>query len=385
MNLTDLIHANTQPYSSLSRRLQIAGWWYVSRALGFNMQAQTQSNWCWAATSTSVSRFYWFLSTWTQCKVAGAELSLTTCCDSPVPSACNVAWYLQKALTRTNNLQQMVSSTVTFDQIKNEIDAGRPVGARIGWSGGGGHFVCIYGYTEILGGIAQYFDIDDPIYGKSSLTASDFTSKYQTTGSWTHTYFTKSYVHFMPINPLLLSQEVLQHIQERRPVLGVNAGLPADKIEATEERTLGLAHPIFTLGLHELMRGEARAAQTGVRVMEFSGETPKAFYDVADAQAGQVQQMAAANPYLELLPRALGSVGGLAEGERRFDLRLLRVPALNFEAIWLHSGSDAEDKIVPLRGFHGFAPMQPIPFHEAIEKLRQAAQSVSQQDDTMGA
>jgi hypothetical protein len=194
-----------------------------------------------------------------------------------------------------------------------DVPAGtRPI-ANI--AGGGGHFVCIYGYTEILGGIATYFDIDDPIYGKSSVTVSDFTSKYQTTGSWTHTYFTKSYIHFMPINPLLLSQEVLQHIQERRPLLGVKAGLPADKIGATEELTLGLAHPIFTLGLHELLREEARATQTGVRVMEFSGETPKAFYDVADAQTGKVQQMAAASPYLELLPRALGSVGALAEGE----------------------------------------------------------------------
>ena len=384
MNLSDLIHADTQPYSALARKLLVGSWWYVTRALGFNMQAQTQSNWCWAATSTSVSHFYWFLSRWTQCKVAGAELNLTTCCDSPVPSACNVPWFLDRALTRTQNLVQMLSSTTSFDRIKTEIDAGRPVGARIGWSGGGGHFVCIYGYTQILG-ILDYFDIDDPIYGKSHLTVADFTSNYQTTGSWTHTYFTKSYIRFMPINPLLLADEVLAHIQEQRPLLGVKAGLPADKIEETKDRRLGLAHPIFTLGLHDLVRGEARATQTGVRVMEFSGETPKAFYDVADAQTGKVQQMAAGNPYLELLPRALDSVGTITEGERRFDLRLLRVPALNFEAVWLHSGNDAEDRVIPLRGFHGFAPMQAISFREAMDKLRQAAQTVNQQEDSMGA
>ena len=43
MNVSDLIHADTQPYASLSRRLQIGSWWYHARALGFNMQAQTQS------------------------------------------------------------------------------------------------------------------------------------------------------------------------------------------------------------------------------------------------------------------------------------------------------------------------------------------------------
>ncbi|QYF93254.1 hypothetical protein KY495_21655 [Massilia sp. PAMC28688] len=44
----------------------------------------------------------------------------------------------------------------------------------------------IYGYSTIGGG--EYFDIDDPIYGKSHLPVSEFTSGYQGTGSWTHTY-----------------------------------------------------------------------------------------------------------------------------------------------------------------------------------------------------
>lgn len=385
MNLSDLIHARTAPYSALSRKLQLGSWWYSTRALGFNMQAQTQSNWCWAATSTSVSHFYWFLSPWTQCKVAGAEQNLTTCCNSPVPGACNVPWYLDKALTRTHNLDHMVSSTVSFATVKSEIDAGRPVGARIGWSGGGGHFVCIYGYIEILGGIAEYFNIDDPIYGKSTITVADFKTKYQTTGSWTHTYITKSYIRFMPINPLLLSEEVLGRIQEKRPLAGILAGLSPERITDTSDRRLGLAHPVFTLGLHDLMRGEPRTVQTGVRVLEFSGDTPKAFYDVADAQTGDVQQVGADSPYLELLPRALASVGALGESERQYDLRLLHVPALNFEAVWLHTGNEADDKVIPLRGFHGFSAMQPISFHEALGKLHEAAKSVSQQDDSMGA
>jgi hypothetical protein len=278
----------------------------------------------------------------------------------------------------------MVSSTISFSKVKSEIDAGRPVGARIGWSGGGGHFVCIYGYIEILGGIAEFFDIDDPIYGKSTLRVADFTSKYQTTGSWTHTYFTKRYIRFMPIDSLPLSDLVLSRIHEQRRLLGIKAGLPANKIEETEGRTLGLAHPIFTIGLHDLARGEARATQTGARVIEFSGDQPKAYYDVGDAQSGEVHQMAAANPYLDLLPKALSSIN-VAQDDRRYQLRLLRVPALNFEAIWLHSGNEAEDQVFPLRGFHDFNPMQPVSLREAVEKLRHAAQSVAQQDDSMGA
>ena len=154
------------------------------------MQAQTQSNWCWAATARSASHYYWFLSRWSQCNIACAELSLTTCCDAPVPDACNVSWWLAKALQRTQNFVS-VTGPVDFAAVKAEIDAGRPVGARIGWSGGGGHFCVIYGYTAGLFG-DNYFDIDDPIYGKSHLTVSDFSNNYQSTGTWTDTDFTKS-------------------------------------------------------------------------------------------------------------------------------------------------------------------------------------------------
>src|SRR6476660_9447377 len=207
MSMEELVRVSSRPYRSLLWELDIWGNLIQSRQLAFAMQAQTESNWCWAATSTSVSHYYWFLSTWTRCGVANAELGRGDCCASPAPSPCNVPWYLDRALTRTNNFVS-ITGTVAFATVQAEIDAGRPVGARIGWSGGGGHFVCIYGYIEILGGIAEFFDIDDPIYGKSTLRVADFTTKYQTTGSWTHTYFTKSYIRFMPIDSLPLSDLV---------------------------------------------------------------------------------------------------------------------------------------------------------------------------------
>src|SRR3979411_3169080 len=132
MNLSAYTLATARPYRSLRREIEILGRLIISRTLAFDMQAQTQSNWCWAATSTSVSLFYWFLSAWTQCKVASAELGRTDCCNSVVPDACNATWYLSKALQRTENL---VSNTgvVSFEEVTAEIDAGRPVGERVGW------------------------------------------------------------------------------------------------------------------------------------------------------------------------------------------------------------------------------------------------------------
>jgi hypothetical protein len=95
--------------------------------------------------------------------------------------------------------------------------------------------------------------------------------------------------------------------------------------------------------------------------------------------------MSASGAYLQLLPRALEAVAALPTGDRQFELRLLQAPALNFEGLWLHSSDGEEDRVIPLRGFYGFAPMQPVSFGEAIEKLRHAARSLNQQEDGMGA
>jgi hypothetical protein len=75
------------------------------------------------------------------------------------------------------------------DVVRTEIDGGRPLGVRIGWSGGGGHFVIVEGYKPCP---EQRVAIDDPWYGASDLTYNAFVSSYQGTGSWTHSYTTES-------------------------------------------------------------------------------------------------------------------------------------------------------------------------------------------------
>jgi hypothetical protein len=51
----------------------------------------------------------------------------------------------------------------------------------------------------------------------------------------------------------------------------------------------------------------------------------------------------------------------------------------------LHSGDCERDRVIPLRGFYGFASMQPMSYREAIEKLRHAARLLNQQKNGMGA
>jgi hypothetical protein len=159
------------------------------RRLPLTLQAQLQSQWCWAACSTSVAHFFDASSGWTQCGVANAELAQTGCCDDGSTPACNQPWYLDRALTRTGNFASRSTGPASMSAIRSQLSAGRPIAARIGWAGGGGHFVTISGCLDDATGVLE---VRDPIYGTSEISLANFSSSYQGSGSWTHTYFTRA-------------------------------------------------------------------------------------------------------------------------------------------------------------------------------------------------
>lgn len=151
-------------------------------SLNFNMQQQTQSNWCWAAVSASVGNYYG-TGNWTQCFVANAQLDRNTCCNQPGP--CNVYGYLDAALRTTRSFASMSSGSIQMPAIENQINMSRPIGLRCAWYGGGAHFLAIYGTN---GG---YILVADSIYGYSTRTLNSFPGSYNSGGTWTHTYFTQ--------------------------------------------------------------------------------------------------------------------------------------------------------------------------------------------------
>ena len=388
MNIAEYISVTSRPYSALLQEISLFGKLYASRQLAFSMQAQTQSNWCWAATATSVSHFYWLWSNWTQCRVANGELGHNDCCNSSVPTACNVPWFLDRAFTRTHNFVSITAGQAGFGQVRAEIDAGRPVGARIGWSGGGGHFMVIYGYSLVVG--VEYFDIDDPIYGKSHLTVADFSSNYQGSGSWTHTYFTKSFFK-MPIKYLIPDELVLRRIREARPLLSLKQekALSGDRqiLDEQAHASLGMAHRMYVVGLDSLFSEKGPSLQTvGLRVYELSGDRAQAFFDVSEEAQPRLLQMSASPFHLKAFAHALPVALNLAEQSgAEGELRLLRVPALNFEALWISYAGETRDMLVPLRAVGKLAAYQPLPMDEAFDALREAARPLAQMDDSMGA
>jgi hypothetical protein len=156
--------------------------------LDFQMQKQEHSNWCWAAVSVSVDRFFDSGSSWQQCGMAHAELGLP-CCEG-TDQRCNKPFFLEQALDRVGRLKGSPQpAPLSFSQIKLELDAGHPVGVRIEWNDGSGHFVLITGYNETPG--VQRLTIDDPFYDRSRVSYSGFLNRYQGSGAWTGTFFLK--------------------------------------------------------------------------------------------------------------------------------------------------------------------------------------------------
>lgn len=154
---------------------------------GFPMQKQQESNWCWAATSTSVDHWYNPSSTVTQCQVVNAQLGRNDCCNNPGSSNCNVYGYLDKALNYLGRLDHMDSSTETYATIVGQVVTMHPLGIRVAWSGGGAHFIAATGHEQ-----GDMVVIDDPIYGTSVVYYTTLFGTYQGSGNWTHSYFTKA-------------------------------------------------------------------------------------------------------------------------------------------------------------------------------------------------
>lgn len=159
------------------------------RALPISIQHQLQSNWCWAACASTMAGFYNPATTWGQCKLVNAELNRPSCCEDGGSGDCNLPWYLDRVLQRSGNFGSKLSGRAPWATLRTELDAGRPVGARIGWKGGGGHFVVLTGYRSA--GDVREVEVQDPWTGSSTLAIDAFATNYKNSGTWTHTYLTR--------------------------------------------------------------------------------------------------------------------------------------------------------------------------------------------------
>jgi hypothetical protein len=153
-------------------------------------------NWCWAAVSVSVRRFFDPESSMRQCDMVQAlNPDLHDCCGQPIPSPCNKVGLLQEALTKVACLQKVIRGPLSFSQIQEQMSAGLPVCVRIGWNGGSevsGHFVVINGWS-LSPTNAPMVHVLDPYFANASWPYAALISAgyHQGNGQWTDTFLVK--------------------------------------------------------------------------------------------------------------------------------------------------------------------------------------------------
>ena len=158
--------------------------------LGLNEQHQQETEWCWLATTVSITLYYTPSSPWTQCTLANAMLGQTTCCANGSSSACNQPGYPDQALTKTGHLASTALGKPTLQTLVNQLEAGHPVSINIQWNGGGGHNPATDGYDN-RDAATPTLDIQDPWYGPSTQDFNSFPASYNGGASWYESYFTK--------------------------------------------------------------------------------------------------------------------------------------------------------------------------------------------------
>ena len=166
----------------------------VGQTLSFNMETQLQTEWCWAAVAVSVARFYMPTNLIQQCHVANGEFGRDDCCGGGVFTGCNIPHTLDTALCQVGHLSRPAEENSTlFPQVESEIMNQRPLGCRIGWFDGGGHFVVLHGASTDFstGSPKHWVAVADPLFGPSDYLIDNFTDSYRQEGSWTHSYFTQ--------------------------------------------------------------------------------------------------------------------------------------------------------------------------------------------------
>jgi hypothetical protein len=114
-----------------------------ARQLNITMQEQQKSNWCWAASGNTIATFYG--RTYSQNQFCNAAFGRTQGYDCPNWQA--TLGDVQNGLSWMGiDPGRYVNGWLYYSTVQTEINSGRPVETRIGWTSGGGHMNVLYGY-----------------------------------------------------------------------------------------------------------------------------------------------------------------------------------------------------------------------------------------------
>ncbi|QTZ91360.1 papain-like cysteine protease family protein [Streptomyces auratus] len=172
----------TPPAHALTARSTAAAL-RTANSLGISMQAQENTNWCWAGSGNTIAAWYGKNYSQNQFCNAAFQRQQGTSCPNDQATLGNV----QNAFAWMGiNSGSYVSGSLGYGTVRSEIDAGRPMETRIQWSSGGGHMHVLYGYdTE-----RNWVYWGDPWATNNRYNWGDF--DYYVNGSsfsWTHSLY----------------------------------------------------------------------------------------------------------------------------------------------------------------------------------------------------
>ncbi len=164
-------------------------------------------NLCWAVVGIGIATYFDTLAgesaRWSQlCQFVtdvfsahdGTSPDDLRCCEGQriLGADCNQTFWLPDALDITKNHGSVTDGSITFDQIKNEINNNRcPVGVEIEFPSGNNHVIAVFGYDETRG---QRVVVGDPAPDASTnalVLYDELKNDYrQSGGQWRQTYRT---------------------------------------------------------------------------------------------------------------------------------------------------------------------------------------------------
>ncbi|MFJ4688710.1 papain-like cysteine protease family protein [Streptomyces sp. NPDC088789] len=115
----------------------------AAKRLNITMQAQLQTNWCWAAGGNTIAAYFGRNYSQNQFCNAAFNRSQNSQCPNNQATLGNVQTGLSWAGVRPGSY---INNWLRYPAVQTDIDQNRPIETRIQWSSGGGHMHVIYGY-----------------------------------------------------------------------------------------------------------------------------------------------------------------------------------------------------------------------------------------------
>jgi hypothetical protein len=174
--------------------------------------------------------------------------------------------------------------------------------------------------------------------------------------------------------------------------MGTHRAFSADALRAAEPEDIQISRPhqVFFLGLDDLKDGRALpdARATGWRYVVSVGAEPIALAEtVTRAQREHALAYINYGPFVAGTTEALPAAQAAARASDA-ELRVLHIPALYVQALWLHTETEEEDTLIPIAPTPpGIEAIRPYSASELLGELRERSRGVplTDESDTRGA